>query len=94
MVLRLLQSNQQENKKCQESSSHKNPAGFAVYRPKFIAAEGVEPDTLGGLGEKFFEGVFSHEKGAEVWERAERPRVSGGVLHPRLYLLNPFGICG
>jgi len=43
-----------------------NPAGFAVYRPKFLGFEGLEP-SWEALGEAFFRGVERHEKGAAVW---------------------------
>ncbi|MBI1373698.1 MAG: hypothetical protein GC159_13290 [Phycisphaera sp.] len=39
---------------------------FAVFRPKFLEFEGGNPDA-NELGQAFFEGVDSHEKGAEVW---------------------------
>ena len=41
-------------------------AGFAVFRPKFLGFEGVEP-SWDALGEAFFRGVDRHEKGAAVW---------------------------
>ena len=41
-------------------------AGFAVYKPKFLALEGHEPDWE-ELGSAFFDGVHQHEKGAAVW---------------------------
>ena len=50
---------------------YRNPEaarGFAVFRPKFLRVEGVEPD-FNRLGEAFFVGVDGHEKGAEVWTR-------------------------
>jgi hypothetical protein len=43
-----------------------DPAGFAVYRPKFLSVEGAEPDH-DALAEAFFRGVDSHEEGAKVW---------------------------
>ena len=43
-----------------------NPAGFAVYRPKFLDFEGSEP-SWEALGEAFFRGVDQHEKGSAVW---------------------------
>jgi len=43
-----------------------NPAGFAVYRPKFVDASGFELDAS-QLAQAFFLGVDAHEKGAEVW---------------------------
>jgi len=44
-----------------------HPDGFAVYRPKFLSVEGVEPE-LDELANAFFRGVDQHEKGAAVWE--------------------------
>ena len=41
-------------------------AGFAVFRPKFLGFEGMEP-SWGAIGEAFFRGVERHEKGAAVW---------------------------
>ena len=38
-------------------------AGFAVYRPKFLAADGAAADYA-ALGEAFFRGVDRHERGA------------------------------
>ena len=43
-----------------------DPAGFAVYRPKFLGFEGLEP-SWDMIGEAFFQGVDRHEKGAAVW---------------------------
>jgi hypothetical protein len=40
--------------------------GFAVFRPKFLGFEGVEP-SWDAIGEAFFRGVERHEKGAAVW---------------------------
>jgi hypothetical protein len=40
--------------------------GFAVHKPKFLAADGFDADFV-RLGEAFFLGVSQHEKGAEVW---------------------------
>lgn len=45
-----------------------DPAGFAVFRPKFIDFEGPKPD-YGALAEDFFAGIEQHEKGAEIWDR-------------------------
>jgi hypothetical protein len=44
-----------------------DPAGFAVYRPKFLKL----PDSFQfqALGEAFFRGVDRHEKGAAVWSK-------------------------
>jgi len=39
---------------------------FAVFRPKFTKVDLPSPD-YGALGNEFFAGVDSHEKGAEVW---------------------------
>ena len=41
-------------------------AGFAVFRPKFLGFEGVEP-SWDAISEAFFRGVERHEKGAAVW---------------------------
>ncbi|MFD0903865.1 hypothetical protein [Actinomadura sediminis] len=43
------------------------PEGFAVYRPKFLEADGVDDPDFAGLADAFFSGVDSHEKAAEVW---------------------------
>ena len=43
-----------------------SPAGFAVYRPKFLGFDGSEP-SWEAIGEAFFRGVERHEKGAAVW---------------------------
>ncbi len=43
-----------------------SPQGFAVFRPKFVGFEGPEP-AFKELGEAFFRGVDTHEKGAAVW---------------------------
>lgn len=45
---------------------HHDPAGFAVYRPKFMvpALEGRDTVALTGA---FFHGVFSHDPGWRVW---------------------------
>jgi hypothetical protein len=44
-----------------------DPAGFAVYRPKFLEAGGAWTPDYAGLGQGFFRGVDRHERGAEVW---------------------------
>jgi hypothetical protein len=44
----------------------KSPAGFAVYRPKFLGFEGLGP-AWDVLGDAFFRGVEQHEQGAAVW---------------------------
>ena len=49
--------------------SRDNPAGFAVFRPKFLE---VPEDYLGSLSpfvEAFFNGVDSHAEGARVWNQ-------------------------
>lgn len=49
-------------------------AGFAVYRPKFLAVDGPAPDYA-TLGEVFFRGVDAHEHGGAVWaERMDQGR--------------------
>lgn len=47
--------------------------GFAVYRPKFLAVEGAAKHDLDHLGDLFFRGVDSHEKGAEIWNQSIDP---------------------
>ena len=47
------------------NASH--PAGFAVYRPKFLGGTGLESPDYAVLGDAFFRGVDAHEKGAAVW---------------------------
>ena len=45
----------------------KDPAGFAVHRPKFLEV----PDALSAperIGKAFFEGVSAHEKGSALWD--------------------------
>lgn len=49
--------------------NREDPLGFAVYRPKFRNVTGPERPDYDALGEAFFAGVDSHEKGAEVWNR-------------------------
>jgi hypothetical protein len=44
-----------------------HPAGFAVYRPKFLSQSGIENPDYGALGDAFFRGVDQHEQGAAVW---------------------------
>jgi len=44
-----------------------NSSGFAVYRPKFLDANGFEPDFV-QIGEAFFTGVEAHEQGSKVWD--------------------------
>jgi hypothetical protein len=46
-----------------------DPRGFAVYRPKFVKVSFPEPPDYDALGDAFFAGVDTHEKGAEVWNR-------------------------
>jgi hypothetical protein len=41
--------------------------GFAVHRPKFLEAEGIDEDALEPLGQAFFAGVDAHEQGSAVW---------------------------
>lgn len=45
---------------------HHDPAGFAIYRPKFIVSA-VDGHDLPALTEAFFSGVFSHETGGRIW---------------------------
>jgi hypothetical protein len=46
---------------------HHDPAGFAIYRPKFIVAA-VDGHDIPALTETFFSGVFSHETGGRIWK--------------------------
>ena len=46
--------------------SASTPDGFAVHRPKFLAAEG-DSSELAQLGDAYFGGVDAHEEGAKVW---------------------------
>jgi hypothetical protein len=46
-----------------------HPNGFAVFRPKFTKVSGPDSPNYEALGEAFFAGVDSHEKGAGVWNR-------------------------
>lgn len=41
--------------------------GFAVHRPKFLEADGLDEDLVPQLGEAFFAGVDEHEQGVAVW---------------------------
>jgi hypothetical protein len=43
-----------------------DPAGFAVYRPKFPEVVGPAPD-YSLLAEAFFRSIDRHERGAAVW---------------------------
>jgi hypothetical protein len=43
-----------------------NDQPFAVYRPKFLSCDAPNPDYE-TLGNAFFRGVDSHEKGAAIW---------------------------
>lgn len=49
--------------------SSDRPEGFAVFRPKFLGFDGPEP-AFDRLGEAFFRGVDSHEKGSAVWNES------------------------
>ncbi|MFE9690248.1 hypothetical protein [Micromonospora sp. NPDC005806] len=44
-----------------------SPAGFAVYRPKFIEVADVAELDQRAVAEAFFAGVESHEQAAAVW---------------------------
>lgn len=45
---------------------HHHPAGFAIYRPKFIVAT-MDGHDAAALNRAFFIGVFSHEYGGRIW---------------------------
>lgn len=49
--------------------SSEHPDGFAVFRPKFLELSGPDSEDPEALGQAFFAGVDSHEKGADVWNR-------------------------
>ena len=44
-----------------------DPSGFAVHRPKFLDANGFEPNYV-QIGEAFFAGIEAHEQGSKVWD--------------------------
>ncbi len=47
----------------------KDPAGFAVHRPKFIAFDNPDPAAaIAIVGEPFFRGVAHHEHGGRIWD--------------------------
>ncbi len=46
----------------------KDPAGFAVFKPKFLASSGADPD-YDSIAEAFFSGVDKHEQGSAIWNR-------------------------
>lgn len=51
-----------------------DPAGFAVFRPKFLSLPQPQP-PLGDLAEAFFRGVDQHEHGAKIWnEKMDQSR--------------------
>ncbi|BCY11986.1 hypothetical protein [Actinoplanes sp. L3-i22] len=43
------------------------PSPFAVFRPKFLLADGVERDGFAALGDAFYAGVDSHEQAGPLW---------------------------
>lgn len=45
-----------------------DPAGFAVFRPKFLSADESGAGNA-ELGAAFFEGVEKHEEGAKIWSK-------------------------
>jgi hypothetical protein len=45
---------------------HDDPAGFAVYQPRFTKLEHLDEDPP-MLGEAFFRGVATHPDGSKVW---------------------------
>ncbi|MCI4066192.1 hypothetical protein MRQ36_28035 [Micromonospora sp. R77] len=44
-----------------------SPHGFAVHRPKFLAAAGIDNTDYQALADAFFAGIDSHEQAATVW---------------------------
>ena len=52
-----------------------NAKGFAVHRPKFLDCDGIETPNYGAMGDSFFRGVDTHEKGLAVWNAASDPSV-------------------
>jgi hypothetical protein len=52
-----------------------DPRGFAVHRPKFIEATGVEGPDWAALSDAFFAGVDSHEPAAVVWSAHLDPSI-------------------
>ena len=46
---------------------HTSAEGFAVFRLKFLAADGFDQRDFDGLADSFFSGVDSHEQAAAVW---------------------------
>jgi hypothetical protein len=46
-----------------------DPAGFAVFKPKFALPSSGLGDTS-RFGEAFFRGVDSHEEGAKIWNKS------------------------
>ena len=49
----------------------KDPAGFAVHRPKFIAFDHPDPaEAVELVGGPFFQGVHDHEHGGKIWDDA------------------------
>jgi hypothetical protein len=47
----------------------RDPAGFAVHRPKFIAFDDPDPQAaVERVGEPFFRGVHQHEHGGRIWD--------------------------
>jgi hypothetical protein len=51
---------------------HHDPAGFAIYRPKFIVAA-IEGHGMPAMTQAFFGGVFSHETGGRIWKACADP---------------------
>jgi hypothetical protein len=47
----------------------KGGADFVVYRPKLYAASTDDQATLRAIMESFWDGVSTHEKAADVWNR-------------------------
>ena len=50
----------------------KDPAGFAVHRPKFISVDNPDPvAALELVSEPFFRGVHQHEHGGKIWDECQ-----------------------
>ena len=49
--------------------SNDSPAGFAVFRPKFLEVPEDHSKKIPMLAECFFHGVDSHAEGANVWNK-------------------------
>ena len=47
--------------------SPKAKEGFAVFKPKFVGASGLDQAELQAAGADLFRGVDAHEEGVKVW---------------------------